>query len=192
MHKRLYIIILAFFVSQLVYSQFSIGVAISGIGYHQGKTETEYFKWKLSKNGKLAGFASVSILFSYQFNDYIGIKALQSFIISDCIGNFSGITHIGIDLHDDIIGWKNQKNQFSMTFGPFWYYRKNWLKEKEYKPDVSFLKQSDDKVWEHKFVWYGGQIEYSYYYNSHNALTFNFLPAIPYLYTFSLGTKYKY
>ena len=191
MRKNIYILFLAFFVSQMVYSQFSVGISLSGIGYHQGNTKTEYFKWKLSKNGKLAGFASISFYLSYQFNDYIGIKAFQSLIFKDCIGHFSGITHIGIDFHDDIIGWKNPKSQFSATFGPFWYYRKNWLKEERYIHVKGFLKLSENKKWEHKFVWYGGQIDYSYFYNSHNALTLNFLPAYPYLYTFGIGTKFK-
>ncbi len=175
-----------------MYSQFSIGVSISGISYHQGKINTKPFKWKLSKNGKLTAFASISILVSYQFNDYIGIKAIQSFAFRDCAGRFSGITHIGIDLHDDIIGWKNPKSRFSMTFGPFWYYRKNWIKEKNYKHKNGFLKISDNKIWEYKFVWYGGQVEYSFFYNEHNSLIVNFLPGIPYVYILGIGTKYTH
>jgi len=175
----------------MAYSQYSIGISISGIGYHQGNTKTDYFNWKISKNGKLAAFASITLSFSYRINDYVGIKALQSFIFKDCIGHFSGITHFGVNFHDDIIGWRNQKNQFSATLGPFWYYRKNWIKKQEYIPTKGFLKLSENSIWEHKFVWYGGQVEYSYFHNPHNALTINFLPAIPYLYTFSIGSKYK-
>jgi len=192
MKLRLIFILITIVISSIAFSQFSIGVSFSGISYHQGNVNTKPFKWKISKNGKLTGFVSVSLLASYQFNNYIGIKIIQNFAISDCAGKFAGITHIGIDLHDDIIGWESQKSQFSMTFGPFWYYRKNWLQEKEYTHKEGFLKLSKDNIWEHKFIWYGGVIEYSYYFNQHNALTFSLLPAIPYLYTFGIGTKYKY
>ncbi|OYT10390.1 MAG: hypothetical protein B6I18_09365 [Bacteroidetes bacterium 4572_112] len=57
--------------------------------------------------------------------------------------------------------------------------------------DANYLKVSKNGIWETKFVWHGGQIEYSYLpANSHTAYTINFLPAIPYLYTLGVGAKF--
>lgn len=178
--------------SKIASSQISVGISIGGIGYHpiEEKNENaEFYKWKFDKKGKMVGFASVTFFFSYRFNDYIGAKVMQSFVFHDCAGNFAGVTHLGVDLHDDIIGWKNPSNQFSLSFGPFWYYRKNWSQEPHYKNDPNFMKLSDNGVWESKFVWHGGQIEYDHFINANEALSINFLPGYPYLYTFGVGMK---
>lgn len=174
------------------FSQFSIGVSFSGLGYHPKKEKNnnyKFYKWKLDKKGKVVGFASATFFFSYRANDYFGFKLMQSLVFRDCAGKFAGITHFGIDFHDDIIGWKSEINQFSATLGPFWYYRKNWAQMPSYQNDPSFIKPSKSGVWETKFVWHGGQVEYARYFNKNNALSLNLLPAFPYLYTFGVGLK---
>jgi len=175
-------------------AQVSIGISLSGIGYHPKKEKyenTELYKWKLDKKGGFVAFSSLTFFLSYRFNNYIGAKIMQSIVIHDCAGHFAGITHLGIDLHDDILAMKNPQHQFSMSFGPFWYYRKNWNTEPNYMHDANYLKVSKNGIWETKFVWHGGQIEYSYLpANSHTAYTINFLPAIPYLYTLGVGAKF--
>ena len=187
--KKLILILLISISCKLVYSQFSIGITLNGIGYHPN-SNTDNFKWKISKNGKLVGFASISIIASYRFNNYVGIKIAQNIAFYNCAGKFSGITHIGIDLHDDIIGINNTKNQLSASIGPFWYYRKNWNQITSYKYDPNFIKRSKNKTWEHLFVWYGGQIEYSYSYSKQNAITMTLLPGYPYIYAMGLGAKH--
>jgi len=191
---RLIIIGLIVFLSNLVIAQISIGISISGIGYHPKKEKYEnadLYQWKLDRKGQFVAFSSVSFFLSYKFNNYIGVKLMQTIVTHDCAGHFAGITHLGIDLHDDIINWKNPQHQFSMTFGPLWYYRRNWKSDPNYIHDVDYLIISKNSIWESKFVWYGGQIEYSYLpENSNTAVTLNFLPAIPYLYTFGVGAKF--
>jgi len=169
-------------------AQLTIGVNIGGIGYHTKKVkDTENYKWKLNKKGNWAGFASVSVMVSYRINDYVGIKAINTFIFQDCAGRYSGISHVGIDLHDDIIGWKGDKNQFSASVGPFWYYRKNWTQESWYQNDPTFLKLHKNKKWESIFVWHGGQVQYQYFLNEYESIGVNFLPAYPYLYTLGVA-----
>ena len=175
-----------------IYSQASIGVSISGIAFHPKKEKyenEELYKWKLNKKGNVVAFSSLNIFVSYRFNDYIGAKFAQSFVFYDCAGHFAGISHFGIDLYDDIIGIKSHTDELSISVGPFLYYRKNWNIEPGYKMDTDYMKISKSGNWESKFVWHGGQMEYSHLVRKNQYLTVNFLPAIPYLYTFSVGGK---
>ena len=189
--------LISFFVAAFLFTskaQFSIGITLSGIGFHPRKEKyenTDLYKWNIDKKGRFVAFSSLTFFLSYRFNNYIGVKLMQSIVSHDCAGHFAGITHFGIDLHDDILAMKNPQHQFSVSFGPFWYYRKNWNTEPNYMHDAKYLKLSNNHIWETKFVWYGGQVEYSYLPdNSNIAYTVNFLPAIPYLYTLGVGAKY--
>ncbi|RLD47360.1 MAG: hypothetical protein DRI86_00580 [Bacteroidetes bacterium] len=194
MQKILSIVFIILSVQFTATAQYSIGISLSGIGYHPKKEKYDnvnMYKWSIDKKGQFVAFSSITFFFSYRFNDYVGAKLMQSLVLSDCAGHFAGITHFGIDLHDDIIGIKNPNHQLSATFGPFWYYRKNWNENPNYKQDLDYLKSTQNNKWETRFVWHGGQIEYSYLIpESNTAITVNFLPAIPYLYTLGLGAKY--
>ncbi len=141
----------------------------------------------MDKKGRFVAFASISIVATYHINKYIGVKAVQSFIFHDCAGKFAGLSHIGIDFHDDIIGWENPNHQWSFSFGPLYYYRKGWLNDKNYRHTPDFLTLSKNRKWERKFVWYGGQIQYDYLFANGQAFNINFFPGIPYLYTFGIG-----
>lgn len=173
-------------------AQFAIGFSLSGIGYHpKQKKNASFYKWKLDKNGRFVAYLSATFFASYRFNNYVGVKFQQSLVIHDCAGKFAGVSHIGLDLHDDIIGWKNLIHEFSASIGPFWYYRKNWSQIKEYENDPKFIKMSENKVWEKRFVWYGGQAEYAYNTNANTSYTINILPGHPFLHTFGLGGRIK-
>ncbi|PLX06126.1 MAG: hypothetical protein C0596_16715 [Marinilabiliales bacterium] len=174
---------------QLV-SQISFGVSISGLGYHPTPDANSHvYKWKIDKKGKFIGFTGLTFAVSYRYNDYIGIKFVQTLVFHDCAGRFAGVSHIGIDFHDDIICWDWTKSHFSASFGPLWYYRRNWCKNPEYVNNPEFMKLTKSRIWENKFVWYGGQIEYAYKFNTTDAATINLFPGHPYLYSFSLGVK---
>jgi hypothetical protein len=190
-----YILILLFIAFSLnSFAQFwSIGIKISGIGYHQQYDKNaQLYRWKLSKDGKLTAFASFSITASYNFNRFIGIKVFQTFSPFDCGGKFTGISHIGINLQDDIIDMKMQKHHLSASIGPFWYYRKNWATIDGYKRDPNFVKLSKNKKWEYLFVWHGGQIQYDYLYKPKRAFSMNLLPGYPYFYTAAFGSSFRF
>jgi len=177
----------------MLMSQLSIGISLTGLGFHPTPDQNSHlYKWKLDKKGKVVAFTGISFVATYRINDYIGVKLLQTLVFHDCVGRFAGLTHISVDFHDDIIGWDGLKNQFSASFGPLWYYRKNWCKNPSYINDPSFMNLSKSKTWETKFVWYGGVAEYAHYFDDKNAATFSLLPGHPYLYTFGVGVKHTY
>jgi len=190
--EKLYcILLLAMFLSLSAKAQFSIGISVSGIGYHPVVDSNEvFYKWKIDRKGKWIAYSAVAVFASYRFSDRLGVKIMQSFVFHDCAGKFAGISHIGLDFHDDFIGWTNPAHQFSFSAGPLWYYRRNWTKLPGYQNNPSFITLSQSKKWEHKFVWHGGQFEYVRHFSPQQALSINFLPGYPYLYTFGTGFKF--
>lgn len=196
MLNRKILILFLFLISYSVSkAQFSIGISFSGIGFHpedDKNKNAEVYDWKLDKKGKVVAYASVSFFLSYRYNDYIGAKLMQTIALHDCGGQFAGVTHFGIDLHDNIIGFKDSKNHLSMSVGPFWYYRKNWSKIPGYVNNPKFIKLLKNGIWERKFVWYGGQIEYTHQLNNNSSFSVNILPGYPFIYTFGLGGKWNF
>ena len=187
---KIKLILLLLIFSTAAFSQLSVGISIGGIGYHPiDDGNSEFYKWKITK--KTTGFASLTFLLSYRINNYVGVKAIQTIVFHDCAGKPAGVSHFGVDFHDDIIGWENKESQFSVSFGPLWYYRKNWIQEPTYTNNPNFMKLSKNQIWESKFVWHGGQIEYAHSIDNNKAATINILPGYPYLYTFSMGSKYS-
>lgn len=187
MKSRLLIAFLFF--STIHFGQFTVGIKIGGLAFHQQKVDPNYYSWSIDKKGHWVGYLGVSLTAGYQFNPYLGVKVIQTLMPYDCAGKFSGITHVGIDFHDRIVGAANETHRFSGTFGPLFYYRKNWREIPEYYEDEGFMKTGANKVWERKFVWYGAQIQYNYFLNSRTAISTNFLPGFPYIYTFNTGIE---
>jgi hypothetical protein len=182
---------LALLLSLTAKGQFSLGISVSGIGFHPVVDGNEvFYKWKIDRKGKWVAYSAITVFASYRLSDKLGIKAMQSLVFHDCAGKFTGISHIGIDFHDDFINWTNPVHQFSFSAGPLWYYRRNWTELPGYQNNPSFARLSQSGKWEHKFVWHGGQIEYSRHLSPRQALTVNFLPGYPYLYTFGTGVKF--
>ncbi|NOQ72647.1 MAG: hypothetical protein GQ574_11625 [Crocinitomix sp.] len=177
------------FVSLIGKSQFTFGIKIGGLAFHQQKVSPNYYSWSIDKKGRWVGYLGVSLTAGYQFNPYLGVKIIQTLMPYDCAGKFSGITHVGIDLHDRIAGFKNEKHRLSASFGPMFYYRKNWIKVPNYYVDEGFMNTAENENWERKFIWYGGQIQYDFYYKENQAISTNFLPGFPYIYTFMTGIQ---
>jgi len=178
-----------FFLHLSVQAQFTFGIKIGGLAFHQQPVEPNYYRWSIDKKGRWVGYLGLSFTAGYRFNPYVGIKVIQTILPYDCAGKFSGITHIGLDFHDDLVGLKNERHQFSASFGPLFYYRKNWKEVLNYYVDEGFVKSRLGSKWERKLVWYGGQINYDWYYNEREAVSTNFLPGYPYIYTFMTGWK---
>jgi len=169
-------------------TQVLAGITIGGIGFHPQKSENAgFYRWKMDRHGRFTGLAGITIHVSWRIHPTVGVKILQTFVAHDCAGKFAGITHAGIELHDDIAGIRNPEHEFSASFGPMWYYRRNWTKEKSYRNDSEFIRLSENGKWERKFIWHGGQIQYNYNWNLHDSFVVNFLPGYPYLYTFMAG-----
>lgn len=175
------------------YSQFTFVIKISGLAYHPQKEINEsHYRWKIDKNGHLVSFIGITLIADYSFNQYIGIKTAHTIMPFDCAGKWAFVSHIGINFHDRVIGWKNNEHRFSGSFGPLWYYRKGWNNINGYIQETDFIKSSKNKQWESKFVWYGAQAQYDYYFNTQQALSVNIFPGYPYIYSFAVGETFNF
>ena len=169
-------------------AQWNIGVTIGGLAYHQGKVKNpDIYPTKIDSRGKFVIFRGINISLSYQFNDYVGVKAVQTLIFHDSAGKFAGISHLGLQLHDDIAAMDFESHHLSMSIGPFLYYRKGWNNIEGYTHDPHFIKMSTNGEWESKFVWYGGFMRYDYNIDSHTNLAFDLLPGFPFVYALTSG-----
>ncbi len=176
----------------LLAAQFSFGLTLGGLAYHFEKNQNvAFYKWKLNKSGLLTGYAGVTFSASFQINDYVGLKIVQSLVFHDSAGKFAGITNAGIELHDDIVGLRSPEHRFSAAIGPFWYYRKGWSGIPEYKNDPDFLNSGRNGKWERKFIWYGGFLRYNLSIDAQNDLSIDLLPAIPHMSAISFGVNRK-
>jgi len=174
-------------------SQVTFGVKISGLAFHpQRKVHETIYRWTLDEKGRVAAYVGVTFTTAYQFNDYVGIKMSQTFMPLDCAGKFSSLTHVGVNLTDRIVRWENIKHRGSVSIGPLLYLRRGWLDIESYTADTDFIKTNKrNPKWQHKFIWYGGQMQYDYYYKSNQAISVNFFPGYPYIYSFAVGETFK-
>lgn len=171
---------------------FSIGISVSGIAFHPAANEnTNYYKHPLDKNNKFTFYGGIAFYCNWHINEYCGIRLAQMILPYDCAGKFSGITQIGINLTDRIIGFKNETHRLNGTFGPMWYYRKDWMKVSGYHTDEKFCKLSNSGRWERKFIWYAGHAEYNYFYQKNQATSLIIFPGYPHLYTALAGFSYR-
>jgi hypothetical protein len=173
-------------------AQWSIGISIGGLAFHQKKpADPNIYPCKLDKKGIGVFIAGINLSLSYRINDYFGVKAVQSLIFYDSGGKFAGISHLGLQLHDDIVGMNWKDHHTSMSIGPFWYYRKNWTQIPGYHNDPDFIRLNSSGVWERKFVWYGGFMDYRYVLNERMDFTLDVLPGYPHIYALGLGMNRK-
>jgi hypothetical protein len=184
-----FLLLLAFFVHFGILSQVSFGIKFGGLAVHHQKVDPNYYRLSIDKKGRFVGYLGVSFVATYHINQYLGIKFIQTIMPFDCAGKRSGITHLGIDFQDRIIGIQNTTHQLSASFGPLIYYRKNWHQVANYTPNHQFVKQNKKGNWERKFIWYAGQIQYDFSIDERHAISTNFFPGYPHIYTFNTGIQ---
>jgi hypothetical protein len=188
-----YILIICLFFSARLHAQWNIGLTIGGLAVHQQKAgNPDFYPWKLDKKGYAVVFSGLNLSLSYRINDFWGIKAVQTLIFHDSGGRFAGISHVGVQFHDDLLDMRWLDHHMSMSIGPFWYYRKNWSKIPGYRHDPGFMKMDERGVWERKFVWYGGFFRYEYRLDKTNDLAIDFLPGYPYVYAVTGGAGKRF
>lgn len=114
------------------------------------------------------------------------IKAIQA-LYADCAGQTGGFSHIGIRF----LVFKKNRHMLSGGIGPTFIFRRSWHRLPEYQPSDFFNGQAEDP-WQHKMLWYGGELEYNYAIRRQTDLSFTFVPGYPNLISLSAGFRYTY
>ena len=170
----------------LARSQIQIGIKITGLAFHPKPLNSDLYQRKLDKTGHFV--INRGILFTVQANVWkcVGIGFAQAFMPQDCADKRLGASQIGVSL----LGNLNNQHSFSGIFGPIIFYRQSWKSISNYQDDGLF-KDSRNKALQYKFVWYGGHLEYTYWFSKQAGLAVNVLPGIPMIFELSPGVNFR-
>lgn len=114
------------------------------------------------------------------------VKTLQA-LYADCATQTAGFSHIGFRT----IILNKGKHLFTGGLGPTLIFRRNWHRLPEYKPSGFFNGEQGDS-WQHKMLWYGGELEYHYSFSEKFAFSVTFVPGFPNIMNLSTGIRYKH
>lgn len=168
------------------FSQVVFGVKITGLAYHPRPVNGSIFRGKLDKKGHFVINGGMALTAQYYANKNLGIGIGQVIMPQDCGGKWFGASQIGLALKHDL----SPNHSVHGVFGPMVFYRQNWADIAGYKDDV-FFKKSKNLSTQYKFVWYGVNFEYTYWYANQTGVAFNLLPGIPEVFEFSAGMNFR-
>lgn len=169
-------------------NDFSIGIKFFGLSIHPlGAKNTQYMPLKFDKRGIFVLNLGVEICVEYFiYKDIVSIKFIQG-LYADCVQKLGGFTHVGLRGKIFEIG----NHSLNGGIGPTFIYRKNWYALEEYDDSFSFFKGTPEDIWQWRFIWYGGELEYNYALNDKLSLSTSFVPGFPDLVSLSFGVRYK-
>jgi hypothetical protein len=156
-----------------------------------GDRTAELQPYKFDSKARFVG--NVGVFLGYDkfiYKDLISVKLIQGIFI-DCSAGNAGFTHLGIRA----LAFENEKNRLYLGIGPTYIYRESWTRFEEIYNSSGWFNVSQTKNFgkiQHKFVWYGLDIEYDRILNEHNSLTFSCTPGVPLAIILSVGWKYRF
>lgn len=171
---------------------FMLGIKFSGLAIHpKYNKNAAIYKGKVDRNGYLVinkGITLTADVFLYRA---FGIKLSQTLLFSDCAGKFASLSHVGINVGGPGYRIGNSKHAVSASIGPMFFLRRTWYGVPGYVRDNYWLIESADGKWARKLAWIGGQLEYNYYFNEHQGISANLLPALPDVLHISAGMGFR-
>jgi hypothetical protein len=167
-------------------AQWFVGVKLMGISIHtDDNVNGHLYKAALGKKNRLAFHLGLALTGEYMFNNWFSVK-LDHAMFRDCAGKFAGMSMFNLRYTQDL----RQMGNGSVGLGPFFYYRKSWIPLPGYV-DEGYFKESSNKKWQTKFVWYGGEVEYNYPISPELDWSTNVLPGIPVVIAVASGVRMR-
>lgn len=155
-----------------------------GISIHIDENRNGHlYRAAIGKNNRVAFHTGLALTFEYKFNNWFSVKADQVGF-RDCNGRFAGMSMFNLRYTRDL----GRAGDASIGFGPFFYYRESWTSLPGYEDD-GYFRESANKKWQTKFVWYGGEIEYNYPINEEVDWSTNILPGLPVVIAVASGLR---
>lgn len=183
---RVFFAFVILFFTQELTAQWFVGVKFMGFTFHPGKnTNTQYYDIAIGKKRKLVLNAGLAFTAEYMFYPNVSVKLDQA-VFRDCAGKFAGMTMLNLRYTASL----GKLGSGSAGIGPFLFYRKSWAEFDGYE-DEGFFRITENKKWQTKFVWYGGELEHNYPVSKTIDISTNFLPGIPVVYALVPGIRYR-
>lgn len=167
-------------------AQLFVGVKLMGISFHPGKNiNCHIFKHSIGKRDRVAFNLGLAVGIEYKFNNWFSIKLDQA-AFRDCGGKFAGMTMFNLRYTQQL----GRLGDGSAGIGPFFFYRKSWMTIDGYV-DEGFFRETKDKKWQTKFVWYGTELEHNYPLRKGLDISTNILPGIPVVFALASGLRFS-
>lgn len=185
---RVVIIFVLHFISFWSFSQNNVGIKWFGLSIHpKGETQNAHLmpnKW--DKNAYLVMNLGAEVMYEhFLLENILSVKGIQA-IYADCAAQFGGFTHIGV--RGKIV--EKGRHRLSGGIGPTLIYRRNWQNLENYD-NPNFFNGTKTDVFQWKFLWYGGELEYKYRLTQTIDLAFSFVPGYPDLMSLAFGVSYR-
>lgn len=165
-------------------AQWFVSVKLMGISLHTDRNlNGKMYRAAIGKNNRVAFHLGLALTTEYKFNNWFSMK-FDQVGFRDCGGKFAGMSMFNLRYTQDI----GSAGDVSGGMGPFFYYRKNWNAIAGYEDD-GYFKESSNKKWQTKFVWYGGELEYNYPITETVDWSTNVLPGIPVVIAVASGVR---
>ncbi|HEY1024539.1 MAG TPA: hypothetical protein VGE26_05195 [Sphingobacteriaceae bacterium] len=167
-------------------AQTNVGLKLFGLSIHpQGDGNAFLMPRKLDAEGVLVINLGAMASFERFFGKQVSIKAVQA-LYADCANRAGGFTHVGF--RGKI--FKYRQHSLSGGFGPTLIYRRNWLELEGYN-NSGYFKGGQNDAWQYKFLWYGGELEYTLQISDKIGFATTFVPGYPKLMSLSFGIKVR-
>ena len=167
-------------------AQWFVGIKLMGVSIHtDDNANCHLYQNCLGKRKRVAFHLGLALTTEYKFNNWFSMKVDQA-AFRDCAGKFAGMSMFNLRYTQDL----GKAGDASVGFGPFFYYRKSWFSLDGYADD-GYFKESANKKWQTKFVWYGGEFEYNYPLNERLDISTNILPGIPVVIAVASGVRMR-
>ncbi len=182
----LYSIFIILVVNSQSSAQSAVGVKFFGLSIHpNGDPNAFLMPRKLDKEGVFVVNLGAEITYEkFLVRDDFSLKAVQAFY-SDCAAQPGGFTHLG--LRGKIL--KRSRSAVYGGIGPTLVYRKNWGLLAGYE-DPGYFAGREDASLQYKFLWYGGELEYSYRVSDKLRFAISFIPGYPKLMSLAVGATF--
>jgi hypothetical protein len=174
------------FIALQASAQWFVGVKLMGISIHtDDNVNGHLYEAAIGKKNRLAFHFGFALTGEYMINNWLSLKMDQA-MFRDCAGKFAGMSMFNVRYTQDL----NRLGNGSVGLGPFFYYRKSWTSIPGYT-DEGYFKESSNKKWQSKFVWYGGEVEYNYPISPTVDWSTNVLPGIPVVIAVASGVRMR-
>lgn len=167
-------------------AQSAVGLKFFGLSIHpKGDENALLMPRRLDQKGVLVLNLGAEVTFEqFLFTGDISVKGVQA-LYSDCAAQPGGFTHLG--LRGKMI--KGKRSALSGGIGPTLIYRKNWHHLAGYK-DPGYFAGTPNAAFQYKFLWYGGELEYSHKVSPKLQYAVSFIPGYPKLMSLALGVTF--
>ena len=158
-----------------------------GYTYHPGGGNSpEIYPLKLDDQGTNVVEVGLVGKLDYRFSsDFYLRSAVAAY--KDCAFNNAGFFHLGFRG----TFFKHASHSISGGLGPTLLFRRDWNRFPEYKGD-EFFSDSVYRGWQYRFIWYGGEFDYSYQINSKLQFQYSVIPGYPFVFTNTFGIRYRF